>query len=53
MNNYSSMKLEMLALKWAVTEKFRDYLLGETFVVYTDKQQSFELYKYFCKIRCN
>ena len=34
MNNYSSMKL--LALKWAVTEKFRDYLLGSRFVVYTD-----------------
>ena len=30
------MKLEMLTLKWAVTEKFRDYLLGGTFVVYTD-----------------
>lgn len=36
MNNYSSMKLELLALKWAVTEKFRDYLLGSRFVVYTD-----------------
>ena len=34
--NYSSMKLETLALKWAVTDKFRDYLLGGTFVVYTD-----------------
>ena len=30
------MKLETLALKWAVTDKFRDYLLGGTFVVYTD-----------------
>ena len=29
--DYSSMKLEMLALKWAVTEKFRDYLLGSKF----------------------
>ena len=28
MHNYSSAKLELLALKWAVTEKFRDYLLG-------------------------
>ena len=28
MENYSSMKLELLALKWAVTDKFRDYLLG-------------------------
>ena len=28
MCNYSSAKLRLLALKWAVTEKFRDYLLG-------------------------
>ena len=28
MCNYSSVKLKLLALKWAVTEKFRDYLLG-------------------------
>ena len=28
MCNYSSAKLELFALKWAVTEKFRDYLLG-------------------------
>lgn len=28
MSNYSSMKLEFLALKWAMTEKFREYLLG-------------------------
>ena len=36
MENYSSMKLELLALKWAVTEKFRDYLIGASFTVYTD-----------------
>ena len=36
MTNYSSMKLEFLALKWAVSEKFREYLLGHTFTVYTD-----------------
>ena len=30
------MKLELLAVKWAVTEKFRDYLLGVQFVIYTD-----------------
>ena len=36
MRNYSSAKLELLALKWAVTEKFRDYLLGSKFTVYTD-----------------
>ncbi len=36
MSNYSSMKLELLALKWSVTEKFREYLMGNKFVVYTD-----------------
>ena len=34
--NYSSMKLELLALKWAVTDKFREYLLGSKFTIYTD-----------------
>lgn len=36
--NYSSFKLELLALKWAVTEKFKDYLWGATFKVYTDNR---------------
>lgn len=36
MSNYSSMKLEFLALKWAMTEKFREYLLGHRCIVYTD-----------------
>ena len=36
MQNYSSMKLEILALKWVVMEKLRDYLLGSKFTVYTD-----------------
>lgn len=36
MDNYSSMKLEFLALKWAVTEKFREHLLGVPCTVYTD-----------------
>lgn len=36
MQNYSSMKLEFLALKWAVAEKFREYLLGQKCLVYTD-----------------
>lgn len=36
MEKYSSMKLELLALKWSVSEKFRDYLLGSKFVIYTD-----------------
>ena len=36
MHNYSSAKLELLALKWAITEKFQDYLLGSQFQVYMD-----------------
>ena len=36
MSNYSSMKLEFVALKWAMTEKFREYLLGHRCLVYTD-----------------
>lgn len=36
MENYSSRKLELLALKWAVCEKFREYLMGSQFIVYTD-----------------
>ena len=34
--NYPAHKLEFLALKWAVTQKFRDYLYGHQFVVMTD-----------------
>ena len=34
--NHSSMKLEFLALKWAITEKFRHYLLGAEFDVFTE-----------------
>ncbi|KAM6892521.1 retrovirus-related Pol polyprotein from transposon 412, partial [Xenentodon cancila] len=34
--NYSSMKLEFLAMKWAMTQKFRDYLVGHKCVVWTD-----------------
>ena len=36
MRNYRSAKLELLALKWSVCEKFRDYLIGSTFTVLTD-----------------
>lgn len=36
MTNYSAIKLELLALKWAMTEKFREYLLGHKVTVYTD-----------------
>ena len=36
MSNYSSQKLELCALRWAVCEKFRPYLLGHPFTAYTD-----------------
>ncbi|KAJ7986825.1 hypothetical protein DPEC_G00332410 [Dallia pectoralis] len=36
MQNYSFMKLEFLAHKWAMTEKFKDYMLGHKCVVFTD-----------------
>ncbi|RXN30512.1 Transposon Ty3-I Gag-Pol poly [Labeo rohita] len=36
MSNYSSMKWDFVALKWAMTEKFREYLLGSRCVVFTD-----------------
>ena len=34
--NYPAHKLEFLALKWAVTEKFSDYLYGAHFTILTD-----------------
>ena len=36
MSNYCSMKLELLGLKWALAEKFRDMLIGAKCLVYTD-----------------
>ena len=34
--NYPAHKLEFLALKWAVTDQFHEYLYGGEFEVYTD-----------------
>ena len=34
--NYPAHKLEFLALKWAVTDRFHEYLFGGQFDVYTD-----------------
>lgn len=34
--NYSSFKLELLGLKWAITEKFKDYLWGAEVEIFTD-----------------
>ena len=36
MRNFSSMKIEMLALTWAICKKFKDYLFGAHFTVLTD-----------------
>ncbi|XP_062386073.1 uncharacterized protein LOC134073108 [Sardina pilchardus] len=35
-SNYSSFKIELLALKWALSEKFKDYLWGAKVMVVTD-----------------
>lgn len=34
--NYPAHKLEFLALQWSVKEKFKEYLYGHNFTVYTD-----------------
>ena len=38
--NYHSTKLEFLALKWAVMEHFKEYLLYQPFLVKTDNKPS-------------
>ena len=40
MHGYSSAKLELLAFKWAMCEKFRDYLIGSKFTILTDVHTS-------------
>ena len=34
--NYSSIKLEFIAIVWAISDKFRHYLMGPKCTVYTD-----------------
>ena len=36
MQDYSSAKIELTALKWSVCDKFKDYLLRSKFTVFTD-----------------
>ena len=36
MQDYSSAKIKLMALKWSVCNKFKDYLLGSKFTVFTD-----------------
>lgn len=40
---YPAHKLEFLALKWAITEKFHDYLYGNSFTVVTDNSLTYLL----------
>ena len=47
--NYAVHKLGFLALKWAVTEKFHDYLYGNEFSVVTDNNIHIKI----CKARCD
>lgn len=49
--NYPAHKLEFLALKWAVSDKFHDYLYGTSFQVITDNNPlTYVLHK--AKARC-
>ena len=36
MRDYSSAKIELMALKWNICDKFKDYLLESKFTVFTD-----------------
>ena len=49
---HHSPKLEFLALKWAITDQFHEYLYGGTFEVHTDNNPP-----HICpdhgQIRCN
>ena len=36
MRDYSSAKIELMALKWSMCDKFKEYLLGSKFTVFTD-----------------
>ena len=36
MRDYSSAKIELMALKWSICDKFKDYLLGSKFTVFTN-----------------
>ena len=36
MHDYSSAKIELMALKWSICDKFKGYLLGSKFTIFTD-----------------
>jgi hypothetical protein len=39
------MKLERLAMVWAITKKFKDYLYGNKFIVFTDNNPLSHIFK--------
>ena len=49
--SYDAHKLEFLALKWAITDRFHEYLYGATFDVFTDNN-TFNLYTQHHEIGC-
>ena len=50
--NYDAHKLEFLALKWAITNRFHKYLYGATFDVYTDNNPLTYIFEHH-KIGCH
>ena len=36
MHDYSLAEIELMALKWSICDKFKDYLLGSKFTIFTD-----------------
>ena len=46
--NYPAYKLEFLALKWSVCDRFHEYLYGGNFEVFTDNNPS-NLHSDHCK----
>ena len=51
-SHYPAHKLEFLALKWAVTDSFQEYLYGNTFASYSDNNP-FNLCPDHCQAWCH
>ena len=47
--NYTTHKLEFLALKWSITDRFLEYLYGSTFEVYTDNNPLSYVLSYYVR----
>ena len=51
--NYPDYKLEFLALKWSVCDRFHEYLYGGNFEVLTDNNPPTHIHSDHSKTRCN